>query len=604
MAIVKIHFRKNAKRVISYVLKDLNEDDVPTAHRTEVHSAVEDFRATQELHKMKGDNECIHVVQSWHKKERDMLSPTEFNELGKTLASQYFPGHEFIVVTHTGTEHIHNHIVVNTVGIDTGKKIEPKKRHLYKLRDLSDEIIAEKGLSIVNGAAKEREARMPYKVQQMMRFNKHSWLLDTKQISDAVRQFVTSYDDYADHLKIFGVTVQIEPKNITYFYPGRSKGKRGSKLGKPYDKPGLEKTFRENDEKFRANPHLREQFEKAFGEFKQRKDLGLEIPKSIAETQKDYSAYTKRTREQVKSGQGIEANYESLIPTAFMRRAANGSIFDYCKRHNIEIEKAEDGKFRLKGRPHVSVTETSFLNSQNGNHGNLVKFVANHKSITILEAVAHINNAPTLLLLEDYYGKVKAHYKSFYVPKGNEENGSKALGELGKLLKSQGTSPKVANKLLLGERAQVSKDGVIRLFPENDSSGCFEFTPNAQGQFSKSKKGEFKRPFFSSHSKSKKSIVFTDPFTLMQKRDLRLFSKSKTHNVLGLMEPNAESVDHFLVREPSTKKLEIVFSGKNPSKTELDFFNILKKRYQPFGISVEVVSFENALGKEGPDLSL
>lgn len=605
MAIVKVFFRTNCKRVIDYVKKDMDEKDIGDSHRTTLESAAEDFKAVQQMHNMKGENECVHIVQSWHKKERNLLSPSEFNELGKNLAAQYFPGHQFIVVTHTGTENIHNHIVVNTMNLDTGKKIDPKYKHLHRLRDLSDEIIAEKGLSIVNSQAKEREAKMPQTVQQMMKFNKHSWLLETKQKSDFVRQFATSYDEYASALGELGVTVQIEPKNITYFSVGRSKGKRGSKMGKPYDKPGLEKAFRENDEKFREKPWLKAEFSKAFAEFSKRKDLGRAVPSETQAPAKDYSAFTKRTRDQVKKGIAVELQDDhSLIPVGLLRKATTGSLFDYCKRNRIEIEKDKDGVHRLKGRDHVRVTDSGYFNEQNRGQGNLVDFVRLHKNMTYIQAVAHLTNSPQLLLLEKHFGKVPAHYKSFYVPKENSTSGQRALNALSTFLRTNGVSSKTSDRLLFRDQAHVTKEGSIRLFPENDSAGCFEFQADGYGKYIKSKKGVFRQPFFSASTKSKKVVLFLNPFTLMQKRDGDVFHKAKTHSILALMEPDAEHLDLFVAHNPHTKSVQVVFSGKKPAQAELDFFNVIKGRLSPFGISVETVSFENALRKEGLDLSL
>lgn len=111
---------------------------------------------------------------------------------------------------------------------------------------MSDGLCKEHGLSIIGEKALDRRARMPEKVQQMARFRKESYILDTMQKADCARTYATSYSDYVGILSELGVPVRVENKNITYFYPGRDRGKRGDKLGPKYDKDGLEAAFKSN----------------------------------------------------------------------------------------------------------------------------------------------------------------------------------------------------------------------------------------------------------------------------------------------------------------------------------------------------------------------
>jgi Relaxase/Mobilisation nuclease domain len=131
-----------------------------------------------------------------------------------------YKGHEAIIKTHTDTGKIHNHIVVNMVNHETGKMLENKKYHLHKLRDLNDKICLANGLSVINREAKERRARLPDKVLRMERFNRFSYIFDTKQKADFARKYATGYDEYVAILGQLGVAARVENKNITYYYPG------------------------------------------------------------------------------------------------------------------------------------------------------------------------------------------------------------------------------------------------------------------------------------------------------------------------------------------------------------------------------------------------
>ena len=80
---------------------------------------------------------------------------TKADKVGQTvpaflreLAEEIAPGHEAVVCTHTDREHIHNHIVINSVSFEDGHKYHSDRRHLYNIREKSDELCQEKGLGV------------------------------------------------------------------------------------------------------------------------------------------------------------------------------------------------------------------------------------------------------------------------------------------------------------------------------------------------------------------------------------------------------------------------------------------------------------------------
>ena len=296
MAIVKIFFRKDGAGLLEYVTQQMKPGDPKDAEKCtldpgEAAAQMEDVRR---IHNFRGTNEAIHVIQSWSPEESKQLTSEKVNEMGRKLADGYFSGHQFHVVTHTHGAHLHNHIVINIMNMETGRSIENKKKHLYELRKLNDQIARDNGLSIPNQNAIDRERRLPEKVQKMIQYNGKSYLLDIMEKSNFARRYSTSYDEYRGILQEFGIGVQIENKNITYFYPGKIHGKRGARLGKKYDKPFLEETFRKNDELFQSRPEVRRAVRGELDTLK-----GRPGGESVAEalraqfTPKDYSAFTK-----------------------------------------------------------------------------------------------------------------------------------------------------------------------------------------------------------------------------------------------------------------------------------------------------------------------
>lgn len=597
MAIVKIKFVKHMAKLVRYVLDGREPNDPVDSHDCTPSHAVKEFDAIAQMHNGKGAVRAIHIVQSWGGEESRALDPGEFNALGRQLVEAKFPGHAFVVVTHTETDKTHNHIVVSPWHTETGKKIENKKRHLYELRDINDAICKGRGLSVINQDAKDRRARLPEKVQRMAQYNGRSWILDLVQKADFARTLATSFDEYAGILFEFGVTTRVEDKNITYFYHDQKRGKRGSKLGLDYDKKGLETAFRSNDRKFAQIPNLRDQVRGIVGAAVSKKATNsvvkgaLESIPGTTYTQgyKDYSRYTKTQRPGRGQITGTQLDLsQSVIPVEELRRARNSSIFAYCRANNIALTKNGDGKMVLKGREFVEVEDFGWVNTRNRTKGSLIEFVAAHKDMTHLQAVAHITGNPRLLILEQHLGEIRRNYTSFYIPREKRLRDTDAKVAIAKLLSSFGADSSQAATLFRSGQVHVDQSGKIRIFGKNDDGGAYEFVEIREGQWKRQKIGKFQKPFFELNKNSKKMLLYVDPFAFLKHQKKHAMWESKYSNdVLCLMEPSDRVLDQHLAKSRNISEIQF-FLGKSGSVSavELDFFNNLKTRAAKFGIEV------------------
>src|SRR5699024_12563660 len=101
-------------------------------------------------------------------------TPEKANQVGLELAEKLAPGHEVAVYTHDDTDHIHNHIVINSVNFETGKKYQAHgKEAIERARSVSDEVCKSHDFSVV----KEHNAsfRHTLAVPQLIEANKISW---------------------------------------------------------------------------------------------------------------------------------------------------------------------------------------------------------------------------------------------------------------------------------------------------------------------------------------------------------------------------------------------------------------------------------------------
>ena len=79
---------------------------------------------------------------------------------------QSFDGFQGAVATHTDQQHIHNHLVMNSVNWKTGLKWQQSRKDLQELKDLSDRFCKEYGLSIVE---KAKTGRVMVSIRQFVR---------------------------------------------------------------------------------------------------------------------------------------------------------------------------------------------------------------------------------------------------------------------------------------------------------------------------------------------------------------------------------------------------------------------------------------------------
>ena len=564
-------------------------------------SVVSEFDTVKNVHNGKGDVRGVHVIQSWNEDESRRFSPEKFNALGRRMAEEYFTGHGYLIVTHTDTGKVHNHIIVNPWHTETGRKIENKKYHLYKLRDINDQISRECGLKVIQRNAIDRPLNLPDKAIKISKFGGFSYLLDTVTKADIARAYSRSYNEYVSVMRELGIGVRVDNKNITYFYPGTSRGKRGDKLGKKYDKAGLEKSFQENDDKFKRFPLARSYLSEGIDSLKLDPSKSPAITSMLSQKQnigfesftKDFSSYTKTPRNKAKTAFVHETEFKDELGLAQeLRTARRSNIIDYCKINGIKLTTTKNGDTVLAGREYVSIGNTEWINHKNKTRGSLIEFVAAYKDKTLLQAVSEINKNGRLLELEKIIGEVKCKYHSFYIPKHEKSPLEETRKVLSTFLKGKGIDHAWTDQLLKRNEAEVYGTSLIRLTAEPNEDAALEiWRDNNSNQWKTKVLGNNTKPFISVKSfNSKKLNVFLDPFVFMKERPCNVLSNHITSkNILCLFGPNKNAIDLFVFRDRNIKEVNIVKPRDHEfSKTELDLFSDLKKTYQPLGISLEM----------------
>ena len=87
-----------------------------------------------------------HNIISWHKDEQ--ITPEQALEFGKEFAEKWFSGFQTLVAVHKDKEHIHCHLVTNSVSYEDGRKLHNTKKDLERMKQLTNQMCRERGLTV------------------------------------------------------------------------------------------------------------------------------------------------------------------------------------------------------------------------------------------------------------------------------------------------------------------------------------------------------------------------------------------------------------------------------------------------------------------------
>ena len=150
MAITKILARKGRLDIsINYILNgDKTEERVLTAHLScdpgrECRQMLDTKRAVGKTDGV----QYYHIIQSFKPGE---ITPELALEIAKEFAQEHLSGYETVIGVHVDREHIHAHILFNSVNADTGEKYHSNAQSYYsQIRGISDRLCREHGLSVI-----------------------------------------------------------------------------------------------------------------------------------------------------------------------------------------------------------------------------------------------------------------------------------------------------------------------------------------------------------------------------------------------------------------------------------------------------------------------
>ena len=236
MAVTKI---KPIKSTLSKALDYIQNPD-KTDGKTLVSSfgcsyetADIEFEYTLSQARQKGNNLAFHLIQSFEPGEVDC---EKAHAIGKQLADATTKGqHEYVLTTHIDKGHVHNHIIFCAVNFVDYHKYNSNKRSYYGIRNMSDKLCRENGLSVVvPGKGSKGKSYAEYQAEK----TGTSWKGKLKIAVDTLIPQVASFEELLQRLQAAGYEIKTG-KYISCRAPGQERFTRLKTLGADYTEEAI-----------------------------------------------------------------------------------------------------------------------------------------------------------------------------------------------------------------------------------------------------------------------------------------------------------------------------------------------------------------------------
>ena len=237
--------------VIAYAA---NEDKTEKLfYTTGINCSVEFARDQFDTTKLRfgktGGNVAYHAYQSFPPGE---VTPDEAHAIGVQLARELWGDRfQMVVATHTNSHCVHSHIVINSVSFRDGKKFHDCRDTYKQLREASDRICLEHGLSIVDNARGRGVSQYVYKMEKAGMPTRYNV---ARQAIDEAVSLSLNIDEFKSELRRRGYNYRFDPqrKYWTVTPPGWNKPIRIHQLGPDYTRENIERRIYENDPSVRT----------------------------------------------------------------------------------------------------------------------------------------------------------------------------------------------------------------------------------------------------------------------------------------------------------------------------------------------------------------
>ena len=432
MAVTKIHpIKATLKKAIDYICNPEKTDEkiLISSFGCSYETADIEFGFTLAQAREKGDNLAHHLIQSFAPGE---VSYEEAHRIGKELADKVLGGkYEYVLTTHIDKGHIHNHIMFCAADFVTHHKYISNKRSYYQIRNESDRLCREHGLSVVTPGENKGKKYAEWEAER----KGTSWKAMLKAVIDSTIPQAKDFEDFLRLMEAAGYEIK-RGKYISFRAAGQERFTRSKTLGEAYAVEAITERIAGT---YRTKP-------KAIQQEKEGVSLLIDIENSIkAAESKGYEQWAKihnlkqaaktlnfLTEHDISEYEQLQAvlsevHAESEQTAATLKELEkrisdssllmkNISAYQKTKPVYAEYRKAKDKEqFRREHESSLIIYEAAAKTLQAARNGgklpNFKKLLAEYKELT---------DQKDKLYLE--YGKLKKKVKQYDTMKQNVDN--------------------------------------------------------------------------------------------------------------------------------------------------------------------------------------
>ena len=220
-------------KAIAYILNPKKTDEklLVSSYGCASETAAREFEWTRKIAEQKGMNPvriiARHVIQSF---EIGEVTPELAHEIGKQFADEILGGkYEYVLTTHIDKDHVHNHLIFNAVDFVDYHAYKSYKRIYYDMREVSDRLCKENGLSVIPPS---QNKGMGYKEYTEAKRGT-SWKQKLKQTIDRLVITAKDYDDFLRLMQEAGYEIKTG-KYISFRAEGQERFTRSKTIGENY----------------------------------------------------------------------------------------------------------------------------------------------------------------------------------------------------------------------------------------------------------------------------------------------------------------------------------------------------------------------------------
>lgn len=253
-----IHGKNYRSKLIKYILNPSKTNNLTLVSDFGMRNYL-DFPSYKELVKMYNDNflsndtlyefrhdrqevnqrkiHSHHIIQSFS--PDDHLTPEQINRIGYETVKELTGGiFRFIIATHVDKEHIHNHIILNSIDQNSDKKFLWDYKAEHNLRMVSDRLSKIAGAKIIENRYSHRQ----YEV-----YRKTNYKYEIKQRVYFLIENSKNFEDFKKKAKALHLKIDFRHKHVTFFMTDSNMKQvvRDSKLSRkqPYNETYFKKKF-------------------------------------------------------------------------------------------------------------------------------------------------------------------------------------------------------------------------------------------------------------------------------------------------------------------------------------------------------------------------